>query len=274
MKKTCFPFFLLLSLASVCQPIQKLIVNFDFNSSTIRPEAKARLDSLVQLIGLNNPPVQSLEITGHCDSIGSISYNQALSERRALAVSSYLTSHGVNKPFIKKVAGYSKLMPLNSNTDSLMRFQNRRVEIAIYYISGTTATTKKSIDVSKVEVNKTLVLENINFEHGTHIMLKQSYPSLQMLVNTLQENPTLKIEIQGHVCCSAPTDGDALDDLTHTYDLSLRRARVIYEYLINQGIQPERLSYIGLGPKFPLVKELTEQDRVKNRRVEIKILQK
>jgi len=90
----------------------------------------------------------------------------------------------------------------------------------------------------------------------------------------MAENPTLEIEIHGHICCMAgPEDG--LDIDTKTEDLSVNRARAIYEYLIKNGIEPQRLKYKGFGHSRPLIyPEDTEERRTTNRRVEIKIVKK
>jgi len=54
----------------------------------------------------------------------------------------------------------------------------------------------------------------------------------------------------------------------------VQRAREIYLYLSENGVEKDRMSYIGLGAKYPLVKEFSEHDKALNRRVEVKILSK
>jgi outer membrane protein OmpA-like peptidoglycan-associated protein len=67
---------------------------------------------------------------------------------------------------------------------------------------------------------------------------------------------------------------DGLDWDTGEEKLSVNRARVVYDYLIKSGIDSTRLSYAGFGSGRKLVKEVTERDRMLNRRVEMKIIKK
>jgi OOP family OmpA-OmpF porin len=67
---------------------------FDFDSATLKPNADAALDALAQRIA--GAEYGSVDIVGHADRIGRATYNQRLSERRALAVSAYLAAHGID----------------------------------------------------------------------------------------------------------------------------------------------------------------------------------
>ena len=66
---------------------------FDFDKATLRPEGKAKLDELVSKAGAIK--LEVILVVGHTDRIGSDSYNQKLSERRAAAVKTYLVSKGI-----------------------------------------------------------------------------------------------------------------------------------------------------------------------------------
>ena len=90
----------------------------------------------------------------------------------------------------------------------------------------------------------------------------------------MRENPSLVIEIQGHICCIGSGDGPDFDDNNRNV-LSVNRAKAVYEYLVQNGIEKSRLSYAGFGADSKLVwPENTEAARESNRRVEIKILKK
>jgi outer membrane protein OmpA-like peptidoglycan-associated protein len=66
-----------------------------------------------------------------------------------------------------------------------------------------------------------------------------------------------------------------MDTDTHEKKLSLNRARTVYNFLVKNGIDPERLTYKGYGRSHPKISpEMTEADEQANRRVEIKILEK
>ena len=70
-------------------------VYFDFDSARLTPAARAKLDSLVDIIK-NSTDVRSVSIVGYADRIGSNDYNYRLSQRRARSVEQYLASKGYN----------------------------------------------------------------------------------------------------------------------------------------------------------------------------------
>ena len=176
--------------------------------------------------------------------------------------------------------------------DEASRQQNRRVLIMIEYeakvVEETVVikskakkdTTQKKpttlIDKIKDTTTKAgdnITLQNINFEGGRHLFLQQSYEALTELLTTMQAIPTLVIEIQGHICCEIG-DQDGMDRDLGTRDLSVQRARAVYQYLFRNGIDVSRMSYKGFGHSYPLTQEITEQEKMMNRRVEIKIVSK
>lgn len=71
-----------------------------------------------------------IDINGHTDSTGSLAHNQALSERRAMSVASYLNGQGVDPRRVSAV-GFGPSQPVASNATPDGRAQNRRVEIQI-----------------------------------------------------------------------------------------------------------------------------------------------
>jgi len=67
---------------------------FDFDSATLKPEGRSALDELAGRLAVSH--YAGMTIVGHADRIGPAKYNQALSERRAIAVREYLVAHGVD----------------------------------------------------------------------------------------------------------------------------------------------------------------------------------
>jgi outer membrane protein OmpA-like peptidoglycan-associated protein len=112
---------------------------YDFDSDQIRAEAGTNLRSLAA--SLDKYPDTDLLIVGHTDSQGTDSYNQALSQRRADAASSYLAAQGVNATRLRTL-GRGESEPVASNDVDSGRQLNRRVEIAIY--ANATARTPTS----------------------------------------------------------------------------------------------------------------------------------
>lgn len=100
-------------------------VHFAFDSATLTSTAKSILDSAVGKI--NAHPSSSFTIVGHTDSNGSDDYNQNLSQRRANAVKSYLSSKGVTASMNAVGKGESK--PVASNDTKSGRAENRRVDV-------------------------------------------------------------------------------------------------------------------------------------------------
>lgn len=115
-------------------------VLFAFDRSDISDDAKTSLDKLV--VVLNNYPDTDIEVQGHTDSRGSVSYNQSLSERRAIAVSGYLNSKNIKTSRIA-IIGFGESLPKYDNGTAEGRTQNRRVEFLI------TANEKMKAEAAK-----------------------------------------------------------------------------------------------------------------------------
>jgi outer membrane protein OmpA-like peptidoglycan-associated protein len=131
--------------------------------------------------------------------------------------------------------------------------------------------------VELVEIPRTLetlekgdkfVLENILFVGGRDELLPESEKSLRTLKNFLENNTAVEIRIEGHICCRYNGE-DGLNTRTGEENLSIDRAKAIYNYLVSQNINAERLSYKGMKSKFP-----TGKGPVQDRRVEIVIVEK
>ncbi len=289
-----------ISCKSYCQTIQKDLVYFDFDRFELNNAAIHNLDSLGKLLTKYAAKVEKIEIGGHCDSMGEHGYNDHLSNQRATAVNDYLISKGVKDTLIKRVDYFGKRKPITNNNDSIERAKNRRVEITVYWVKSKTVATKtnppnlvkpskdgyvshkainvKLDDLSKIgdlDSNTTIVLPNLNFYGGRHKLISTAFPTLDKLLEVLNDNPTYKIELQGHVCCHQPGMGfDGYDWDDNDNRLSLNRAKAIYDFLVGKGIDKSRLSYKGFGGEHKLVPENTEADREKNRRVEVKLISK
>ncbi len=103
-------------------------VLFGFDASNLKSDAKENLGKLIVI--LNKYPDTNIEIHGHTDSKGSLEYNQALSERRAKAVSGYLNSNDIKSQRLTTI-GFGEMKPIYDNKTADGRSHNRRVEFAI-----------------------------------------------------------------------------------------------------------------------------------------------
>jgi outer membrane protein OmpA-like peptidoglycan-associated protein len=103
-------------------------VLFDTGRAELKPGASRNLDQLAQF--LTEHPERRVQVDGFTDSVGSDSYNEELSQRRANAVREALIARGVGSSRIG-TEGYGKAYPVASNSDSGGRQLNRRVEVVI-----------------------------------------------------------------------------------------------------------------------------------------------
>lgn len=101
---------------------------FDFDSDKLKPDARTNLDNLAG--NLSSFGDSKLLLVGHTDSVGTASYNLGLSERRALAVGTYLISKGVPSARVV-VTGRGESEPVQPNATEDGRRANRRVEVAV-----------------------------------------------------------------------------------------------------------------------------------------------
>ena len=88
-------------------------------------------------------------------------------------------------------------------------------------------------------------LPNILYDFGKWDLRPESMVSLDKLVETLFDNPNVTIELMSHT--------DSRDTEEYNQDLSQKRAQIVVQYLIDKGIEPERLSAKGYGESTPKV---------------------
>jgi outer membrane protein OmpA-like peptidoglycan-associated protein len=104
-------------------------------------------------------------------------------------------------------------------------------------------------------------LLNIKFIEGKSKIQSESYAEIERLFKYLKENPNLTLVIRGHVCCG------------NNDRISKNRARAVYKELSRRGIAKNRMQYVGMSNRDPLVyPEKSNADRQKNRRVDVKLM--
>lgn len=124
---------------------------------------------------------------------------------------------------------------------------------------------KKDILMVPIVVGETIKINNIFFEFGKYELLPDSYPELNRLLKLMQEKPKLKIRIEGH------TDNIGSDKSNN--ELSANRANAVSQYLIDKGIDADRIKVVGYGKTKPIADNRTEEGRQLNRRVEFVIVE-
>ena len=103
-------------------------ITFAVDHYDIQPQFQSTLNQVAQTLASYDQTY--VDVLGHTDSTGSDAYNQALSERRAQSVASYLSAHGVAQARMG-IRGYGETQPIASNESDTGRAQNRRVEIKV-----------------------------------------------------------------------------------------------------------------------------------------------
>lgn len=271
--------WLLLLFSFVVTAQDKTEVFFDFNADHLNEEATTNF-----LNWLNeHQNIEINKLAGYCDSVDTDSYNRDLSFRRIQSILKILKENNsvINRNIITKPYG-------ERFTQSGIQAENRKVTI-YYTVAGTPKTTANNIikqEERKTEKEKPeaitislkekfkkakkgdlIKLQNINFEFNSEKIMQDSEHVLTELWQVLVDNPKLKIEIQGHICCN-PNPNDT--------KLSYRRARYILGWLLKKDIDLNRLSFIGYGSSRPLypIPEKNYNEEVANRRVEILIIEK
>jgi outer membrane protein OmpA-like peptidoglycan-associated protein len=262
---------------------------FDLNVPVLNEKMEKKIDLLIY----NDKIISGSGVTivGYADFLGSEQYNKDLSMKRAENVRDYLVKYGINQNDIKLCIGRGKVdregmsdksgYPIDRRVDIVMNNKTRK-KVPAEKVKPEKTPRKDTIvkvSITSIDEMKTLKagsvfqLKNVYFPADRHVMKPESNVTLEQLYVVLRDHPRMKISIEGHVCCihDAP---DALDIDTHEPILSINRARAIYQYLVEKGIEAARLSYKGFGRSRPVVvNELTEEDAEKNRRVEIRVVE-
>lgn len=104
-------------------------VLFEFDKSNLTSDAQRTVHDIVDAVKAHTEG-RRISVEGHTDSVGSISYNQRLSEDRAWSVARSLHREGIPKPSIQ-VRGFGERNPIASNSSAAGRQRNRRVEVVI-----------------------------------------------------------------------------------------------------------------------------------------------
>jgi outer membrane protein OmpA-like peptidoglycan-associated protein len=124
----------------------------------------------------------------------------------------------------------------------------------------------RDVKLKKIEVGKTIVLNNIFYDFDKATLRSESVAELERLVLLLNDNSTMTIEISSH------TDNKGTDE--YNRKLSQMRAQSVVDYLIEKGIAKQRLIAKGYGETVPVATNDTDEGRQQNRRTEFKILSK
>jgi len=272
-----------------------LVLHFAFNSYRIQPADSARLYQTFSSAGAD-----SISITGYTDKTGTVTYNKRLSRQRADAAYRLVRTNNYSAESSarhgKVIGGGIAPTPQWSDSD------NRRVEIVYYHTlpaagnAGAaphydTIAARRRPEARASSPNDSIVvvrsapadssntpdstrpmailaLHRINFIVDTPIPTDSTRSILPQFITELRQFRDRRLEIDGYVNSIVPLRG-VKDPL---FVLSVRRAKFIYDYLINAGFDPDKLTYKGMGNASPInPNPLTREEMNANMRVEIKV---
>jgi outer membrane protein OmpA-like peptidoglycan-associated protein len=162
---------------------------------------------------------------------------------------------------------YATVVKLRPGADVVMTvkkqdhvFESRSFSAEDSLKAGVTAV---DMTVRKIEVGKSYRVNDIKFASNSTAITKASEHILDELIVFLQENPTVKIRVEGHT--------DDVGRMEDNMALSSDRAFTVMEYLQDHGIAAGRLAFKGLGPTKPVASNGTAEGRALNRRTEFVI---
>ena len=283
-------------------------VVFKPGSHWLTPKARGQLDKLADT--LLAFPEARIQVRAHTDNKGSADINMSLSERRAEAVVEYMQTKGIAELQLEAI-GLGESQPMDTNDTAAGRKRNRRVEIATLSnidpdmwnaINERAEKEKIEIEVAVAAVAKapkaparskmpsepifptataiavpaipkpgyvagftmTGVVSGVSFLSDSAALTESSNNALKELSDQLKAVPDVSIAIMAH------TDNQGEESANQT--LSVSRALAVVDFLVAQGISKPRLLPEGYGETLPLVQNVTDADRARNRRIEVRVL--
>ena len=293
--KTYFSFFFFLVSMVTCHAQEQFTVYFDSNKFELNDKENEKLNTWIS----ENKKNKILTINGYTDEDGTNGFNDTLAQKRVNCIFNAVKNkikiredfktrsfgesfkQSPNKAENRRVIIYYILEKDLPREDEILGIKKKIVEEIpkpeIFYPenmvfenpNGTKSEFKLDRafmkKIGEAKTGEKLKIDNLNFVINSFAVVPESRGKLYELLLVLQKNPSLKIEIQGHLCCM-PIDRT---------DLSTQRAKAIYNFLIANDVSRARLSYKGFGSSDPIypLPEKDEKERAANRRVEILIVE-
>ena len=188
----------------------------------------------------------------------------------------YVKKYKLENPVFSNDSVSSSTFSLESSASYLIKLSayNYFDQTKEIKLSGKQENQIIKIELDRIEVGSNVIFDNILFYGNQARFLPESNNVLEGIFKTLSQNPKMTIEIHGHVNCpTSISDCDKMEDFNQK--LSVARAKAVYDYLVEQGIEENRLSFKGFGSSKMLYPEAKSEAQMKlNRRVEIKIVSK
>lgn len=255
---------------------------FENNESVPTPYSQNQLKLLKT--SFQRGEIYILEIYSYTDSVGSPEYNDTLAKKRLAYVTNFM---GITNAANVQLKPYGLVRKYDVKDYKSWR------RVDVYYSSSQPAVAKDTTqfadkideleqinDSTGLEIQPEVFVEepsenidtldkythedlafilNIEFIEGTAKMDLKSQSEIKKFAIFMKDHPNLSVLIRGHVCCG------------NNMRISKARAKAVYHELMKQGIEKNRLDYVGMSNTEPLVfPEKTNADRQRNRRVDVK----
>jgi outer membrane protein OmpA-like peptidoglycan-associated protein len=153
---------------------------------------------------------------------------------------------GQEYQYIAKVKGY---LPISENVDLTNQRESK--------------SFNNDMILVPIKEKAEIVLNNVFFAFDSYELLTSSKSELNRMVEVMQDNAQIEVVIIGHTDSTGPEEYNQM--------LSEKRAQSVVAYLTNEGINKERLQYVGKGESEPAYPNDTKENRAKNRRVNFKV---
>ena len=118
-------------------------------------------------------------------------------------------------------------------------------------------------EIASYDLGTCIILEKVTFEPGKFTINDTNSAQLHDVIILMKEHPTIKLEIGGYTDKSGIPEKNLI--------ISQDRAKSVFDYLTQNGVEPARLTYIGYGDAKPIAPNKYRWGRDKNRRIELKL---
>lgn len=219
-------------------------VYFETDKFDVPETEENRLLLFIQ--NLHDIDINKISIYGFCDDRGSHSYNQVLSQNRANSIKSVFSKNEIDQDLITNVDGKGEILLKIVKEDDIdkIRGLNRKVEIIVVpkveeKVVEEPVEVKKTIYSSELKKGDKVTLDKLLFKTGYAYLTPGSVKVLKRVADTLVKRKELYFTIQGHVCCTQNAR-DAVNRKTKKRNLSVARAKYIYDYLAKKGVDKKK----------------------------------
>lgn len=260
-------FLFLFSVVSFAQEDEEVhSIFFEFDKYNLKEEQANAVVAFVSKI--DTARIESVQIFGYCDDRGKDAYNYTLSTNRANTVKDKLIEKGIKSKIIITLEGKGRIMldeDMQTNVPEA-RSKNRRVDVVVNFkpvviedlkIPGVYSSIKKDRIVGD-----RIYLDHVLFERGSSQLTYKAKKELDRIALELHKYKNIHFEIQGHVCCTPTFQKEAIDRDTKKRELSINRAKRVYNYFLMKRISRTRMTFKGYGNTQSLKKGSTLDRRV------------